>query len=1075
MGVLPIRRQDNSENNAVSRLTGVDSKHSDGEAKTLAGFAIEGVWNSLAGKPTSQKERVDRAQRADEYAELAADTMATIPRFKTVTGALARGVLLADVSGNLSVSQWTANLAANVAEGAMLNRAGKLASADGFLAKSLSSKLSSPLAGEMAMHAASGAGFGAVKAGFNISGARDSNGQFSTARYLENLVLSTTTGAVIGVPAGALGSRAGKVVSERFGITTETSLLGQSMRHAATGAAGGFTGGAVFGGVDSLRDARSLSDILAGTLRGATVGVLTGGVTGAFETRSLPFALAPDKAKFNAEPLRVASEKSPPNSDLSEDHLIAKREFDVSKTRNLPHSDLLALNFYNSHLLETRLTEMDGHFKKVGTETRIYFDPPENVPTSFESFKAFAEHMKAKLGEFGVRNYIDLARPVNREVNLYESNQFGSRVAIPADYDRQLDEVRQLRRQTEVRTPFHDLDPFVVRQVIPDLAKGDASGLVGHLTPEQIKESIPYFQAYEKLQRHPLGNRLLPEDVLKLMDYAPNPTLIKEVTIYDRPDYQNAFHAYNLDKPGFAAAADARPGGGMHFYQADRGSTTVETFFHEWSHLAKWSSPELGRFFDMATAVDRIGFQTDHRATRQARETTANHPDVMREGIYFPREYAATNQEENWAVAFGDHIMTGDADLMHMYVEQAPVRALVMSSSLEAQLKYYAGADTNRYLDNFKERVRYIDAVARPLATETLLGHLQAGSVEERAMAARLLGFYGLPEAKEALLRAGLDPANRVLPGEVSLAGRGIESANTFPVNSPRKPMTVAQTALEALYRLSGDTEKARLQGIVQEAMRNPGLRAAWLDNWMELPLRNQAYRSFMELYDKPGALVPMQRLIETRFSDDAYGRNLAFREIMRQTSSDLDQQTGYLLRNLQFVPGLRSQAVEQLATIVNSADMSSRARRRVIDYFADKGLRTGSRSVDDKIVEVYHDLQRQQRVEQALEAMASPYSDGLGAIQELGQLHEPRTISPLIHKAVSGNESVQRAAMQALQQFPATIVNFYARSLKHDYLTNPVMSRRLEEFMQRRGLYAPANYIAAPQPVQREPESQHQ
>jgi hypothetical protein len=257
--------------------------------------------------------------------------------------------------------------------------------------------------------------------------------------------------------------------------------------------------------------------------------------------------------------------------------------------------------------------------------------------------------------------------------------------------------------------------------------------------------------------------------------------------------------------------------------------------------------------------------------------------------------------------------------------------------------------------------------------------------------------------------------------------------------------------------------------------MRNPGLRAAWLDNWMELPLRNQAYRSFMELYDKPGALVPMQRLIETRFSDDAYGRNLAFREIMRQTSSDLDQQTGYLLRNLQFVPGLRSQAVEQLATIVNSADMSSRARRRVIDYFADKGLRTGSRSVDDKIVEVYHDLQRQQRVEQALEAMASPYSDGLGAIQELGQLHEPRTISPLIHKAVSGNESVQRAAMQALQQFPATIVNFYARSLKHDYLTNPVMSRRLEEFMQRRGLYAPANYIAAPQPVQREPESQHQ
>lgn len=1067
---MPIERQDNSVKSAVSQVVGSDSASENG-AKTLAGSAIEGTWNLVAGKAANQKDRAERAHRADEYAELAADTVACLPKFKTVTGALARGVLLADVSGQKSLGQWTANFASNMAEGALLNRAGKLASPEGGLSKVLTSKFSSPLASELAMHGATGAAFGAVKAGFNISAARDESGQFSTSRYLENFALSTATGAVIGVPAGAFGSRVGRVVSERLGVgatglpsEVNQSLLHQSIRHAAVGAAGGFAGGAVFGGVDSLRESKSFTDVLSGTLKGGTIGLITGAAAGGFEPGR---SAASGGRRIGELPVPVPADArlAVAAVDISGEMGAMRRLHEVgSPGKSALIDDISSLSFRGRDLLDVRLSELNGSVKLTGTENRLFYEVNPELTADYDKFKAYAEKRKAEKGSYEFGDFFALSKEVNREVNVYESTHHDGKVFIPVEYDQQLNQVRNLRKLSEMHTPFHDLPAEVRMKLSADINNGDASVLGAYLTPTQIRDTIPFLQALKGLREHPLGNRILPEDMLNLMASAPSPNLVREVVLYDRRDYKDPFSAYEHDMPGFRAAADARPGGVVHFYEGKRESSSAETFFHEWSHLAKWNSPEISRFFDMATVLDKRGLQTDFAASKLAQADNPDHPFVFKEGIFFPREYASVSQDENWAVSFGDHILHGDADELYRYSQDAPVRALVLSTALETHLQQNPRLYSDPILENFKQRVQYLDTMARPLATQVLTERLTSGTTEERFMAARLLGFYGAPEAREALIRAGTDAANNVLPGKVSLAESGIRANHDFEPSNPRKPMTVAQTALEAAYRLSGRTETQRERTMVEEAINSPALRAAMIESWFELPMRNQGYRQLLETFDKPGAPLALQKLIEGRFLDDNFGRELAFKELIRQTAGDRELQVGYLLRNLEYVPKLRREAIDRLIGVSRDSDLSSRVSNKILDFLADRNIRTGVHELDRGLNEVRDNLLLQKKFDRTMKELARSNSpeEAVSHIRELGSLHDMRTITPLVKAAISGNESVQTEAMAALLQFPGTIVNFYAKGIRGEYQGNAAMNKRLDDFMARRGFYSQSNISIA-------------
>lgn len=198
-----------------------------------------------------------------------------------------------------------------------------------------------------------------------------------------------------------------------------------------------------------------------------------------------------------------------------------------------------------------------------------------------------------------------------------------------------------------------------------------------------------------------------------------------------------------------------------------------------------------------------------------------------------------------------------------------------------------------------------------------------------------------------------------------------------------------------------------------------------------------------------------MQRLLETHLSDDPFGRKLAFNEIIRLTSGNSDLQTGYLLRNFQYVPALRLDALDKLSALNRTGSMSETSRSRALGFFTESAPRTGNAQVDQAAHEFVAELTRQRQVEQVLSRLNQQSRQSVSAIREVAALREPRAITPLIQKAISGDEAVQAEAMQALAQFAPTMVNFYAKMLKGSYQANPVMRRRLDDLVNRRGFYS--------------------
>jgi len=220
--------------------------------KTLAGKVIGGVWDLAAGTAETAQGRAERAQKADGYAEIAADTFACIPRFKAITGGIARSVLLIDVTGQNSTGDVLKGMALNFAQGAALNGVSKMSSTESAVGRMVTSRLGTGLAGELTTHAIAGGGFGLVKSGMSEHSWRDEKGDFSFANGMRNMALGTTTGAFIGVPAGMAGQRFGKFVTLGLGNGAENATVSAAVQKFATGAGSGFASGSVFGGVDAI-------------------------------------------------------------------------------------------------------------------------------------------------------------------------------------------------------------------------------------------------------------------------------------------------------------------------------------------------------------------------------------------------------------------------------------------------------------------------------------------------------------------------------------------------------------------------------------------------------------------------------------------------------------------------------------------------------------------------------------------------------------------------------------------------------------------------------------------------------
>ncbi|MBP9811119.1 hypothetical protein KBF38_22635, partial [bacterium] len=745
-----------------------------------------------------------------------------------------------------------------------------------------------------------------------------------------------------------------------------------------------------------------------------------------------------------------------------DEHFGAKRDF--TKERELAAIVKEPVFTYESLAYkpkEVLIRDFESKLKLVATEERTMRRVPEDAPKTHDELMARVETIKADKGKFDFFEFFHkMTVPEVVQVNVYEVSGLPMKIVVPTEYANRLAEVRDLRRVVEQPSPYDQISLGDRMAIASKLRAGDANVLAAYMTPAEITKSVPVIQAGQTLTKHPLASRALPEDMVPILQSLPNPKLIKEVVLLDTPDYSNDYFSAKYGQANFKAAADVSHEGVVTHYQGNRGNNLLEYTYHEWAHLTKWASPELSKIFDMATVVDRVGPNINYKATRAARENDPSHPDVVENTIYYSREHASRTADENWAVAKGELFMSPDPDGLWVFAQEAPVRALALSTALETSYMHRKNAPRTAQDLALFERIKAVDHISRPLAIQALSGHLQSGSVEQRYTAAKLLGLYGDSTAVGALRRAAQNPKNDVMPNWEKFDGP-INPLTENPKAKLDKPATVAVVALDALVKLSGSTSTERAQFALKEALTNPTLRPLIAKEWRQFDPVNSEYAQFLGYYNDPRYLTHMQKLIETRLTQNGQGRKMVFDEIMRLTDGDSRAKTGYLLRNYEHVPGLRMEVLNRFDLMLSKGGMAAMDRQKAQDFFAKLDRAIMPPLIKEQVDVVTARMETAKKVEAALSILHRTGQDKVESMRELANIRDVRAIRPLLEQAVSAHPENQAEALRALQKFSPSIVKFYAQTFRRENLNNPMLARRLEQLLSSRAYVAPSSGLA--------------
>lgn len=1009
--------------------TSLDTKAPD--ERTLGGKAVGYVWDTVAGKATDTQSQSDRAQKADHIAEIAADTLASIPRLKTFTAGLSRAVLLADVSGDNGLAGFTTKFALDAAQGALLNKAVRLTTG-------LGANRALDFKSEMGVHALSGASFGAIKGAFDLQGARDANGDFSTGKWLQNTLQSTAVGGAIGVPAGFMGSYVGKAVSFRLGQQAEQSAIGMIAKNSLVGGTSGFAGGAVFGGVDAARQGHSLKDVMSATLEGGAVGFATGFAAGGFDRTGHK---SPSARHLEAQPELAARR----HDDVKD--VMRAREL----TERLFPEDRKALAFEKmqyrvSDILDIPLKDLALRLKPSHTEGRSFLSVKDSLPSDQAAFNQKVAALKSD-GEFTWEKFWQMTNPENRTVQVMQVDGHSARIILPQEYAVRLDEIRQLRLIAEKPSPFDQLDFGVRSRIGKSLAEGDATVLAPYMTPKEISETIPVMQARFKLQEHPLSNRALPEDYIPILDALPNPGLIKEIVLHDHPNYSDFYKKIVYEDPGFKAAAVVGRDGQVSYFEPRRGQQNVINTFHEWSHLTKWSSPEFSRLFDMAARVDLIEPNVQHKKSRQQRanDPQADHDYIIEDGPYYPNEHSSRNNDENWAVNKGEELMGADPTGLFILAEKAPVRALILKAALEQSFKAGRASKSSAESANgvfdpqLRERIAYIDKAARPLAEAALRSRLRSGTTDEKGYAAKLLGLVGDESSVPALLKIAQDRSMHVKPSYEGIEGTFKNGEGEF---------TVAQMAFDSAVKLQARTASDGVDYAFSLGRDHPNLRdvaESYLRRTTD-PAGNR-YASFLNVLGKESHLSWYPRILEGAMRYDPVGRKMMLEEMSQLTSRDHAKRVELLLHVYERVPEARIDVLDHLARTVRTGvtpiDLT-RIDRAFRDSRADQPLH------EQRLEELKAMTAKEIAFNKALEGLKRSDTEQLQSVEYLGSSGDHRAVKPLILKAVGASEAVQQAASRALANYNSRLIKFSARELSLQNHDNPVITQRIADLQRQ-------------------------
>lgn len=256
-----------------------------------------------------------------------------------------------------------------------------------------------------------------------------------------------------------------------------------------------------------------------------------------------------------------------------------------------------------------------------------------------------------------VRNADGLNVEMDVAVRVYE--HAGKSVTVLESYAKELDQLRLLRKSVAENRPFGELSA--------DLAR-------------------------EALEKHPLRNRVLPEEVMLALDDLPEPLLLEKIVMRGDDD-PYSFDRY--DPEGLGAGENGRVSGrGMELFKMNR-DNLAEILPHEWAHALDNTQEHDGLMFRVAAKFDGDEFVTGKRAR--------------------------TDDREDFAVHMGEAMLAKDETKFLEFVEKSPMRAVALAMALKESIT--RGGDNNsEFRKDLLRRIEFVEREAGPKVAAKLEG-----------------------------------------------------------------------------------------------------------------------------------------------------------------------------------------------------------------------------------------------------------------------------------------------------------------------------------------------------------------
>ncbi len=720
--------------------------------RTLAGCAIGTVRDAFSGQLT-EEEKIKRAEGNDFVATIAADTAAMMSK-KMAVGGLVRATLLADTKGD--ARDFALGFAKDGLEGAGLNYIGKMAQPGSRAFELAGARFGVGLKQEIALHAGSGALFGALKAGADPMAWRDQNGHFSFQSGLNNLTdwkkMSTATlsGAVINVPAGMIGMRIARSATLSVANRTGSEALGTVTGGVFSGAGSG----AVFGGLDATVHGKSLSEIGKSTLDGMLIGAGTGGAMSGWhalrpgQNRPLETRLQEKLQPKSQEPVQerlitdgkgvaAAGRESAAVSDASAQKLTNA----LDKLTPLQLAKMFEVHEGASYTSQPKESVAKLHRQLVSQDPgEMKILRVKNDPERPQAFSSDAEFLK-------------WVEPHTEPSRVYKIDGTDVKISIPESYARKLDKVRQVRFWAEQETPSFDNLPLDHRKVLQkNIMEGDMD-LPRIVFKDKADHIAKVIRARVELGTDAYNRRALPEDFVQAVKELPDPSLLKELVLLDEPYYRDSYDPEigGLAKTSSRSAANASREGVITFFEqtngrpmgATTGGSLNEFLMHEWAHLLKFKLKEHSALFNETAELE-----TDWYAREYAKRQYKSDPTLQ--------------HHENFAVHMGEELLAPDADRFFIAAHNAPLRTTLMAKALlesmipqSKEIVVHPSDFLKRveripqYMENrdmYVARLKYVAEEIVPAAREKLVETINSGNLTERLRASMLLGRIGHPE-----------------------------------------------------------------------------------------------------------------------------------------------------------------------------------------------------------------------------------------------------------------------------------------------------------------------------------------